>query len=134
MLKSTYLDTTHNSLPAKKKKGGKKPNSSKGTKPQQPQQQRQPYQQQSYNRSLNQCTRCGDSPHAPGFNCPARKYQCKYCNKIRHFTKCALPEMHTHSHSNIQKVSQNRHTKSLSLTNPMFNIRVQMKVMMMMTS
>ena len=29
----------------------------------------------------------GDSPHAQGFNCPAKKYQCKHSSKIRHFTK-----------------------------------------------
>ena len=39
------LRHNHTSLPAKKKKGGKKPNPSKGTNPQQPQQERQPYQQ-----------------------------------------------------------------------------------------
>ena len=63
------------SLPTKKKKGSKKPNPSKGTKTQQPQQQKQSNQHQSYDRNSNQCTRCGDSPCAPGFNCLAKKYQ-----------------------------------------------------------
>ena len=51
----------------------------KGTKPQQPPQQKQSNQHQPYDRNPNQCTRCGDSPHAQGFNCPAKKYQCKHC-------------------------------------------------------
>ena len=75
------------SLLIKKKKGSRKPNPSKSTKPQQPQQQRQSNQHQSYDRNQNQCTRCGDSPHAPGFNCLAKKYQCKQCTIIGHFTK-----------------------------------------------
>ena len=120
------LRHNHTSLPAKKKKGGKKPNQIKGIKSQQPQQQRQPYQQQSYNRNPNQCTRCGDSPYAPGFNCPAKKYLCKQCNKLDTSPNCALPKMHTHSYSNIVKVSQNNHTKSLYVNNPMTGIRVQM--------
>ena len=75
------------SLPSKKKKGSKKPNPSKGTKPQQLQQQKQSNQHQLYDRNPNQCTRYGDSPHAQGSNCPAKKYQCKHCTKIGHFTK-----------------------------------------------
>ena len=66
----------HTSLPIKKKKGSKKPNPSKSTKPQQLQQQRQSNQHQSCDRNPNQYTRCGDSPHAPGFNWLAKKYQC----------------------------------------------------------
>ena len=34
----------------------------------------------------NKCTRCGDTSHAKGFQCPARKFQCKICHKFGHFT------------------------------------------------
>ena len=34
----------------------------------------------------NKCTRCGDTLHAKGFQCPARKFQCKICHKFVHFT------------------------------------------------
>ena len=61
-------------LPTKKIKDSKKPNHSKGTKPKQLQQQRQSNQDQSYDRNQNQCTRCGNFQHAPGFSCPAEKY------------------------------------------------------------
>ena len=75
------------SLPPKKKKGSTKPNPSKGNKPQQLQQQKQSNQHQPYDRNPNQCTRCGDSPHVEGFTCLAKKYQCKHCSTIGHFTK-----------------------------------------------
>ena len=84
------------SLPAKKKKGSKKPNPIKGTKPQQ---QRQPYQQQSYNRNSHQCISWGDYPHMQRFSCLAKKYQCKHCNKIGHFTKMCFT-------NNVQPQSQ----------------------------
>ena len=61
----------HPSLPPKKMKDSKKPNSNKGPKPQQHHHQKQSNQHQSYDRNQNQCTRCGDSPHAQGFNCLA---------------------------------------------------------------
>ena len=34
----------------------------------------------------DKCTRCGDTLHAKGFHCPARKFQCKICHKFGHFT------------------------------------------------
>ena len=34
----------------------------------------------------DKCTRCGDTLHAKGFQCPARKLQCKICHKFGHFT------------------------------------------------
>ena len=32
------------------------------------------------------CSKCGDSVHIEGFQCPAKKYQCKACHKFGHFT------------------------------------------------
>ena len=32
------------------------------------------------------CNRCGDTPHAKGFQCQARRFQCKICHKFGHFT------------------------------------------------
>ena len=34
----------------------------------------------------DKCTRCSDTLHAKGFQCPARKFQCKICHKFDHFT------------------------------------------------
>ena len=124
------LRHNHTSLPTKKKKGSKKPNPSKGTKPQQPQQQRQPNKHQSYDRNQNQCTRCGNSTHAPGFNCPAKEYQCKHCTKIGHFTKMCF----TKNAYPQPKQYHEGEPKLLYLNNPLISIRVHTKVMMMMTS
>ena len=38
----------------------------------------------------NKCNRCGDTPHAKGFQCPARKFQCKICHKFGHFTSACF--------------------------------------------
>ena len=83
------LQHNHTSLLPKKKKGSKRPYPSTGTKWQQPQQHKQVNQHTPLPsaKNPNQCTRCGDSPHAQGFNCLAKKYQCKHCTKIGHFTK-----------------------------------------------
>ena len=51
------LQHNHNILPPKKEKGSKKPNPSKGTKPQQAQQHKQVNQNQPYDKNPNQCTR-----------------------------------------------------------------------------
>ena len=34
----------------------------------------------------DKCNRCSDTLHAKGFQCPARKFQCKICHKFGHFT------------------------------------------------
>ena len=34
----------------------------------------------------SRCSKCGDSIHIEGFQCPAKKYQCKACHKFGHFT------------------------------------------------
>ena len=38
------------------------------------------------NARSDKCNRCGDTPHAKGFQCQARKFQCKICHKFGHFT------------------------------------------------
>ena len=47
---------------------------------------RQPQLKYKQNTSYNKCGKCGDTQHAQGFNCPARKFQCKKCRKYGHFT------------------------------------------------
>ena len=34
----------------------------------------------------DRCSMCRDSKHVEGFKCPARKFQCKTCNKYENFT------------------------------------------------
>ena len=34
----------------------------------------------------DRCSKCRDSKHIEGFKCPAKKFQCKTCNKYGHFT------------------------------------------------
>ena len=36
--------------------------------------------------SQDRCSKCGDTRHAQGFSCPAKKYLCKACKKYGHFT------------------------------------------------
>ena len=43
----------------------------------------------------DRCTRCGDTLHAKGFQCPARKFQCKLCHKFGHFTIVCYQEEST---------------------------------------
>ena len=51
----------------------------------------------------DKCTRCGNTPHAKGFQCPARKFQCKICHKFGHFTPaCYQKSQGHHSYSSTQ--------------------------------
>ena len=117
LLKRMSYDITILVYCPKRKKNSKRPNPSTGTKWQQPHQHKQVNQHTPLPsaKNPNQCTRCGDSPHAQGFNCLAKKYQCKHCTKLDTSQRCVLPNLHTGSHKNTIEVSQNRHMKLLYL-------------------
>ena len=44
------------------------------------------YDNKKPHRVTDWCNKCGESIHAQGFQCPAKKYQCKVCNKYGHFS------------------------------------------------
>ena len=51
----------------------------------------------------DKCTRCYDTIHAKGFQCPARKFQCKICHKFGHFTTvCYQRSQGQHSSNSFQ--------------------------------
>ena len=45
-----------------------------------------PSDQQKLDACHDKCTRCSDTLHAKGFQCPAQKFQCNLCHKFGHFT------------------------------------------------
>ena len=45
----------------------------------------------------NRCYKCGDTVHLEGFQCPAKKYQCKACHKFGHFTSMCYQKKHAYS-------------------------------------
>ena len=47
---------------------------------------RKPSDKQKPDAQHDKCIRCGDTLHVKGFQCPARKFQCKMCHKFGHFT------------------------------------------------
>ena len=51
----------------------------------------------------DKCNRCGDTWHVKGFQCPARKFQCKICHKFGHFTTvCYQKSQGQHSSNSFQ--------------------------------
>ena len=47
---------------------------------------KKPFDLRKTEKQSDRCIRCGDMMHAKGFQCPARKFQCKVCHKFGHFT------------------------------------------------
>ena len=37
-------------------------------------------------KNKDRCSKCGNSTHVEGFQCPAKKFQCKACQKFGHFS------------------------------------------------
>ena len=57
------------------------------------------------------CNRCGDTPHAKGFQCQARRFQCKICHKFGHFTSVCFQK------SQGQHSSNSFHARKLKAQN-----------------
>ena len=74
----------HTELSQKKKKGHKRKQHFK-SKDSKPPYKKRPHPSQAHG-SQACCSKCGDTRHAQGFSCPAKKYLCKACKKYGHFT------------------------------------------------
>ena len=51
-------------------------------------------------RAPDHCNKCGDSIHMQGFQCPAKKYQCKVCNEYGHFSSLCYQKKTQMHHKN----------------------------------
>ena len=60
----------------------------------------------------DKCSRCSDTPHAKGFQCLARKFQCKICHKFGHFTSVCYQKGQGHHTSSL---TQSRKPKAQQL-------------------
>ena len=62
------------------------------------------YDNKKPHRVTDHCNKCGDSIHAQGFQCPAKKNQCKVCKKYGHFSSLCYEKKtqahHKNSHRN----------------------------------
>ena len=57
--------------------------------------------------NFNRCSKCRDTAHHEGFTCPAKKYQCKACHKLGHFTsQCFQRKQHSQHKYRRLKVHQ----------------------------
>ena len=57
------------------------------------------------------CSKCGDSVHVEGFQCPAKKYQCKACHKFGHFTSMSFQKKQApnkHRKPNVHQIQAGR--------------------------
>ena len=62
--------------------------------------------------SSDKCNRCSGTSHAIGFQCPARKFQCKICHKFGHFTSVCYQKGPGHHPSSL---TQSRKPKAQQL-------------------
>ena len=54
----------------------------------------------------SRCSKCGDTTHLEGFQCPAKKYQCKACHKFGHFTSMCYQKKQAYSKNRKPKAHQ----------------------------
>ena len=61
------------------------------------------YEKRRPHRACDCCNKCGDSIHAQGFQCPAKKYQCRVCNKYGHFSSLCYQKKTQVHHKNSSR-------------------------------
>ena len=54
----------------------------------------------------NRCSKCSDRVHLEGFQCPAKRYQCKACHKFGHFTSMCYQKKQAYSKPRRPQVHQ----------------------------
>ena len=88
----------------KKRRPSGKPKQYKATKNSASNQVKKSYDNKKPHRASDHCNKCGDSIHAQGFQCSAKKYQCKVHNKYSHFSSLCYQKKtqvhHKNSHRN----------------------------------
>ena len=88
----------------KKRRPTSRPKQYKGPKNSASNQVKKSYDNKKPHRAPDHCNKCGDTIHAQGFQCPAKKYQCKVCNKYGHFSSLCYQKKtlvhHKNSHRN----------------------------------
>ena len=60
----------------------------------------------SVHNKKDRCSKCGDTAHIEGFQCPAKKYQCKACHKSGHFSSLCFQKKQASSKPRRPKLNQ----------------------------
>ena len=63
-----------------------RPMQNKNAEQKQPSHYKKSFDPRSTYKQKDRCSKCGNSTHLEGFQCPAKRYQCKSCHKFGHFT------------------------------------------------
>ena len=63
-----------------------RPKQNKNVEQKQPNHYKKSFDPRSAHKVKERCSKCGDSTSLEGFQCPAKRYQCKRCHKFGHFT------------------------------------------------
>ena len=58
----------------------------KNVEQKQPGHYKKSFDPRSGHKQKEKCSKCGDSTNLEGFQCPAKRHQCKSCHKFGHFT------------------------------------------------
>ena len=72
-----------------------RPMQNKNVEQKQPSQYKKSFDPRSAHKQKKRCSKCGDSTHLEGFQCPVKRYQCKSCHKFGHLTTlCFMKGQH----------------------------------------
>ena len=81
-----------------------RPMQNKNVEQKQPSHYKKSFIPSSAQKQKDRCTKCGDSTHLEGFQCPVKRYQCKSCHKFGDFTSlCFMKSQQNHAYHEPHK-------------------------------
>ena len=86
LMRHQHPELSHGKYKKQKPQAKPRPMQNKNVEQKQPSHYKKSFDLRSAHKQKDRCSKCGDSSHLEGFQCPAKRYQCKSCHKFGHFT------------------------------------------------
>ena len=91
-----------------------RPMQNKNVEQKQPSQYKKSFDPRSAHKQKERCSKCRDSTHLEGFQCPVNRYQCRSCDKFGHFTSlCFIKGQQKQAYHKLHKPKEHQPTAGI---------------------
>ena len=109
LMRHQHTELSHGKYKKQKPQAMPRPIQNKNVEQKHPSHYKKSFDPRSAHKQKDRCSKCGDSTHLEGFQCPEKRYQCKSCQKI-----WALHKLVLHERPAKTSIPQAPHTKDTS--------------------
>ena len=85
LMRHQHTELSNGKYKKQKPQAKPRPMQNKNAEQKQPSYHKKSFDSRNAHKQKDRCSKCGDSTHLEGFQCPAKRYQYKSCHKFGHF-------------------------------------------------